>query len=196
MRPIVIVALASLLAAAALPAQTLAPGLINYQGELRDSQGDPLATADYEIAFRLYDDHQAGSLVWGPQTFAAVPVAVGHFNVILGPADDSSAPLTGAFGGQERFLEITVNGDTILPRQQILSAPYALSSNDAANGVPPGTILPFGGDTIPEGYLVCDGSAVTREVYADLFAAIGTSWGVGNGVNTFNVPDLPAGALR
>jgi microcystin-dependent protein len=186
----------ALVAAAASAAPTLAPGLINYQGMLRDDLGDPLATADYEIAFSLYDDHPAGALVWGPQTFAAVPAAAGHFNLTLGPDDDALSSLTGAFDGQERFLEITVSGDTILPRQQILSAPYALTSNTAGNGVPPGTILPFGGDSIPEGFLVCDGSAVTREIYADLFSAIGTSWGLGDGATTFNVPDLRGMFLR
>jgi microcystin-dependent protein len=171
-------------------AQTLAPGLVNYQGSLRDSQGQPLATADYEIAFQLYDDHQAGSLIWGPQTFAAVPVAAGHFNVILGPVDDAAAPLTEAFEGEERFLEITVNGDTILPRQQILSAPYALSANLAGNGSPPGSIIAYGGDEVPEGWLLCDGSEVSREAHPDLFAAIGTAWGDGDGAVTFNLPDL------
>ena len=39
-------------------------------------------------------------------------------------------------------------------------------------------------------YLFCDGSAVSRSTYADLFAAIGTTWGIGDGVTTFNLPDM------
>lgn len=56
--------------------------------------------------------------------------------------------------------------------------------------VPAGTILDFGGTSAPNGYLACDGSAVSRTTYARLFGAIGTTWGVGNGSTTFNVPSL------
>lgn len=43
---------------------------------------------------------------------------------------------------------------------------------------------------VPEGWLLCDGSAISRTTYADLFSYIGTAWGVGDGVTTFNIPDL------
>ena len=64
--------------------------------------------------------------------------------------------------------------------------------------VPPGMIAPYAGKTAPEGWLLCDGSAVSRTTYADLYAAIGTTYGAGNGSTTFTLPDLrgrvPAGA--
>lgn len=60
----------------------------------------------------------------------------------------------------------------------------------AAN-VPAGFILPFGGSTPPAGYLACDGSAVSRTTYADLFSAIGMLWGAGDGATTFNLPNMP-----
>lgn len=56
--------------------------------------------------------------------------------------------------------------------------------------VPVGTILDFAAATAPSGYLVCDGSAVSRTTYSALFAVIGTTWGAGDGSTTFNVPDL------
>ena len=59
-----------------------------------------------------------------------------------------------------------------------------------------GTILPHGSSTAPTGFLSCDGSAVSRTTYADLFAVIGTTWGTGNGSSTFNVPDLRAAMIR
>ena len=55
---------------------------------------------------------------------------------------------------------------------------------------PAGTIKMFGGSTAPDGYLLCDGQAVSRTDYAELFAAIGTTYGAGDGSTTFNVPDL------
>ena len=53
-----------------------------------------------------------------------------------------------------------------------------------------GFAKPFGGTLIPPGYLYCDGSEVSRQAYDKLFAAIGTTWGEGDGENTFNLPDL------
>lgn len=55
---------------------------------------------------------------------------------------------------------------------------------------PAGIILPYAGSTAPEGYLMCDGSAVSRSTYAALFAVIGTTYGAGDGSTTFNIPDL------
>ena len=53
-----------------------------------------------------------------------------------------------------------------------------------------GFILPFGGGTAPSGWLECNGAAVSRSTYSDLFAIIGTIYGAGDGSTTFNVPDL------
>lgn len=58
------------------------------------------------------------------------------------------------------------------------------------SGVPTGTILNFGGTAAPTGYLGCDGSNVSRTTYATLFAAIGITWGAGDSVTTFGLPNL------
>lgn len=58
-----------------------------------------------------------------------------------------------------------------------------------------GSVHAFAGSVPPAGYLVCDGSAVSRVTYARLFAVIGSSWG-GNGVDNFNLPDLRGRFLR
>ena len=68
-----------------------------------------------------------------------------------------------------------------------------LHDGSAAGGieiVPSGTIVAFGNTTAPTGGLVCNDAAVSRSTYARLFAAIGTSFGVGDGSSNFNVPDL------
>lgn len=51
-----------------------------------------------------------------------------------------------------------------------------------------GTMLPFAGSAVPEGYLLCDGRAVKRIDYPNLYAVIGTTWGAGES-GTFNLPD-------
>lgn len=56
--------------------------------------------------------------------------------------------------------------------------------------VPTGVVQVFAGTTTPDGWLFCDGSAVSRVTYAALFSVIGTTYGAGDGVNTFNLPDL------
>lgn len=63
-------------------------------------------------------------------------------------------------------------------------------------GVPTGSMLPYGGTTAPSGWLLCDGAEVSRSDYASLFAAIGTSFGSGDGSTTFNLPDLRGEFLR
>jgi len=61
--------------------------------------------------------------------------------------------------------------------------------------VPPGVIFGSARSTAPAGFLLCDGSAVSRTTYAALFAAISTTYGAGNGSTTFNVPDLRGRSL-
>jgi len=54
---------------------------------------------------------------------------------------------------------------------------------------PAGIVAMYGHTTPPTGWLSCNGSAVSRTTYAKLFAAIGTTWGVGDGSTTFNIPN-------
>src|SRR3990167_10329561 len=55
---------------------------------------------------------------------------------------------------------------------------------------PAGAIIAFGGTVAPEGYLLCDGTAVSRTTYARLFNNISTRFGTGDGSTTFNIPDM------
>ena len=59
-----------------------------------------------------------------------------------------------------------------------------------ANGALVGSVTWYAGASTPENYLLCDGSAVSRTDYADLFAVIGTTYGAGDGSTTFNLPLL------
>lgn len=66
---------------------------------------------------------------------------------------------------------------------------------DCANN-PAGTVQYFANTTVPNGYLECNGAAVNRTTYAELFAAIGVTYGPGNGTTTFNLPDLRGEFIR
>ena len=60
---------------------------------------------------------------------------------------------------------------------------------------PTGTIIAFAGNTLPNGYLLCDGSKVSRTTYKKLFDVIGTTYGKGDGSTTFNLPNAQNGRL-
>jgi len=62
--------------------------------------------------------------------------------------------------------------------------------------IPPGTIQSYGGGTVPQGWLLCDGSTASRSTYSALFAAIGVAHGEGDGTTTFHLPDLRGRFLR
>lgn len=61
---------------------------------------------------------------------------------------------------------------------------------------PPGMVAHFANFTAPEGWLICNGQAVSRTLYSDLFAAIGVVYGSGDGNTTFNLPDLRGEFIR
>jgi len=93
--------------------------------------------------------------------------------------------LTEATAGQT-----DASGDFVPILDQSGSVVKKVKPNNLGIGEVAGVIKMYGGSTAPNGYLLCDGSEVNRTTYATLFAAIGTTYGVGNGTTTFNLPDL------
>lgn len=79
---------------------------------------------------------------------------------------------------------------------QLSQAVTLIAQQNQTSGLPLGTVISSASQTVPTGYLLCDGAALDRTVFADLFLAIGTFWGAGDGVNTFNIPDLRGEFLR
>ncbi len=69
----------------------------------------------------------------------------------------------------------------------VMVTPAGTTAYDAP---PTGMIAPFAGATVPDGWLLCDGAAVSRTTYAALFAVISTTYGAGDGTSSFNLPDL------
>lgn len=67
---------------------------------------------------------------------------------------------------------------------------------DCKDATPPGIVSAFAGSTAPDGYLIADGSAVSRSTYGALFAVIGTTYGAGDGSTTFHLPDYRGQFLR
>jgi len=75
-------------------------------------------------------------------------------------------------------------GFNVLADDMNYRQPVGISSN------PVGSIILYPGASAPTGYLICDGAAISRTTYSDLYAVIGTVYGIGNGSTTFNLPNL------
>lgn len=76
-----------------------------------------------------------------------------------------------------------------MPLARVVQRSAGRGKSAVAN-IPVGAVMPFGGASAPADHLLCQGQAVSRTTYADLFAVIGTTYGAGDGATTFNLPDL------
>jgi microcystin-dependent protein len=114
----------------------------------------------------------------------------------LGVADIhfvSSAPGVGLGKNGDIAIQEVVNATPIMyKRENGVWIPTIGSQNTEI----PGVFKWFAGPTAPAGYLKCNGQAVSRTTYAALFNAIGTRYGLGDGSNTFNLPDVRGNVIR
>ncbi len=167
-----------------------------YAGEL-DQSGRP-ATGSHQIGVQLWSAAVGGSAYCDVNT-ATLTLTDGTFRIPL--ATNCTAAIR---SHADVWIEVTADSMP-LPRTKLTAAPYAIEAARASDAtgplrseidrlqtasVPSGSIVAFAGTTAPPGWMLCDGSAVSRTTNAALFAAIGTAFGPGDGVNTFNVPDL------
>lgn len=167
-------------------------GDVNMNGHALSGLREPVAPDD--AATKEYVDKNAST---GAVSSVAGVAPDENGNVPLDAASVKALPI----GGGTMEGPINMNG-------QPLSGLNAPTKDDEAankgyvdqhtNPPLPGVIYPYSGANIPDGFLLCDGAAYSRTEYAELFAAIGTMYGSGDGSTTFNVPDLvervPAGA--
>jgi hypothetical protein len=105
------------------------PQLINYQGFLKESNGQP-TDGTVNLVFRIFDAKQSGSQLWS-ETHSNVEVKSGVFNVLLGGITSFSQNVFRESG--ERFLEIAVNSNTLSERFKITSVAYAIRAECADN---------------------------------------------------------------
>jgi microcystin-dependent protein len=118
-----------------------------------------------------------------------------QFDSLKSTVDSLSIALNELTGGQYTVLKDTAAARPATPSTGQLffaSDTKALSLYGGSWGAvcPTGIVSPFAGATAPEGWLLCDGTAVSRSTYAALFALVSTTYGVGDGSTTFNVPNL------
>jgi hypothetical protein len=125
---------------------------INYQGRLANSSGIPINDT-MTLQFAFYDSNVDGELLWGPETHPNVPVSDGLFSVALGGQTSGGVPTDVLVG--DIWLEITVDGETLSPREQLRAVPYAMQAGVALT-VPDGAI---GTEQITYGAITSDSIA-------------------------------------
>ena len=114
---------------------TLVPAQqMSYQGRITDSTGAAVQDNQATIQFSIWDDSTNGVEVWGPVTLV-VDLIDSRFSVKLGPNDSVSPPrsLADSFTGSDsRFIQVAIEGQEPLPRQEILATPSSFSANSAS----------------------------------------------------------------
>ena len=113
------------------------------------------------------------------QAWTVINNATGNYTVTAKTANGSGVLIKRQTDGVGKTYHIVCDGQNILN-----------IGTDSSIRVPTGAVIPHFGVTVPEGYLLANGQAVSRALYPDLFAAIGTKFGSGDESTTFNVPDL------
>ncbi len=103
---------------------------VNYQGRLADSSGNPIG-GFVTLQFGLWDSDVSGTLLWGPETHPNVPVSDGLFSVALG---SQSGGLPQTILGGDLWLEVTVQGETLSPRERLGAVPYAMQALTVPDG--------------------------------------------------------------
>ena len=173
-----------------LTAPTVNGGTINTATVVQPTltlkgEASPTPTAEGDIRWDTDDNKikvgdSAGTKTFSDDTVAAAALAAHE--------SDTSTHGVGTVAGLDEAQTFT---------NKTLTAPVIndpVIAGGSVNGLAltglRGAITVYAGATAPAGFLLCDGSAVSRSTYADLFTLIGTTYGAGNGTTTFNLPDL------
>ena len=116
------------------------------------------------------------------------PLNTGTLGTSISPSDynDNMARIRASINS----IATTQIADNAITTDKVLDANITLAKLASdINLVLVGSILAYVSETPPTGYLECDGSAISRTTYSELFAIIGTSYGYGNNSTTFTLPD-------
>jgi len=140
--------------------------------------------ADFNGAFNLVSQHHFFLQNGGTETFRqSVSDAIGGYPI------------------NSRLWFTNSNGESVIVRSLIANNTYNFNNDpsyidgikwvvDVESGAPVGSLMPYAGTTPPDGWLICDGSEISRTTYARLFSVIGTTYGAGDGNSSFNLPDF------
>lgn len=179
------------------------PQIINYNGTLTDTLGNPVPDGQYDVEFNIYNVPTGGTALWTETwnvSTTKVVVTKGNFNAILGA--HTTIPASFFSDNTVTYLGVKVGTDSeMLPRQRITSVGYAFTAGYAHNsggGIPQGGIIMWSGAIvdIPADWALCDGTNGTPDL-RDMFVvgagggyAVGATGGeVSHVLNTSEMPE-------
>ena len=159
-------------AVALFPGRAQAQGVntgLHYQGRLTSPDGTPVADNSYDVVFGLFANPTGGTALWTEST--TVATKGGAFSTMLGRV----APLSPGLFGQSLWLEITVQGRTLLPRQELGASAYAMTALNVAAGAVGTTMIVDQAITTVK---LADGAVTAAKLAPDLLIPVGTvvSW--------------------
>ena len=191
------------------------PQKMSYQSVIRNSNNELVVNQSCNVGVKIIKVTTSGNQnVYVENHSPVITNANGLLSLQIGNGTPTSGSFSAINWSDGPFsIEITTTpaGQTaVTTLSELLTVPYAINSVNAtnatnatnainaitaANGNPVGTIIAFGGNTIPTGYLECNGESKLSSAYPELSAVLGNSWGLPSGTN-FILPDLRGLFLR
>lgn len=174
---------------------SVAGGAIVYQ-ELRALQTDLYGSFNFQIGFNpdFVTTGVFADINWATGSkYLKIdydPTNTFNWGLTLGTIGFSTVPYAFTSGSVTNIITTGANNGDILKYNS------STSKWEPGANIPIGTVVPFAGSVVPSGWMLCDGSAISRTTYAALFAVIGNSWGAGDYTTTFNLPDMRGVFMR
>lgn len=135
------------------------------------------------------------AITFGGSSGSIVSIPNGYSALVYCNGSNFYAAPTSCIGNFAATGNLAVAGDAAVSGDATVSGDTTISGDLTVTGsstiVPLGTIVAYVSATPPTGFLLCNGAAVSRGTYADLFALVGVTYGAGDGSTTFNLPNIP-----
>lgn len=163
--------------------------------------GGPRVTSEFTLAARPDTATQPGLLITGRASQSGDLIQVRDSSGTMIHSVSPAGNITGTgdltIGGDLRLTGATQANLTLVSDGTGRMVLQTVDSGGIEPGLlpPVGSLMPYAGTTAPGGWLLCDGSAVSRSTYGNLFSVCGTAYGAGNGTSTFNLPNLKGRTL-
>ena len=183
---------------------TAAGGTVAFDSQVIAGNGGESIVAGNLVYFKTSDqewyktDADTAATLDGVQLGIALGTGSDGVSISGGIQISGTWTTTGLTAGSLYYASATAGGISTtaagrliglaLSTTKLLLLPETVTQRNA--GVPVGSILPYAGATAPTNYLLCYGQAVSRATYSVLFSILSTTYGVGDGSTTFNLPDL------
>lgn len=149
------------------------------------------SVAEAKLADRAITENKIARGAIGTEHLGVVNAITADSGLTLKPGPDGGFIV---IDGPEYVAPASGSGDLYAlafnELNQVVVSTTGVGGGDGVAAMPAGSIQVWPSNTIPDGWLLCDGSAVSRTTYSGLFDEIGTTYGAGNGTTTFNLPDL------